>query len=134
MSIVASHLADRYQFGRPLGSGGAADVLSAQDTLLGRPVAIKVLHQRLGRDSALVGRFERAEREAARLSHPNAATVYDVGAHGRTHYVVTELVDGRTLAELLGRVGALPPDDAVRLAVQVAAARVRARPSSAAVW
>ncbi|HJW14110.1 MAG TPA: protein kinase, partial [Thermoanaerobaculia bacterium] len=95
------------------------EVYRARDTRLEREVAVKVLPERLARDAELVRRFEREARAVAALSHPNILTIYDVGTHGEVSYVVTELLDGDTLAARLAP-GPLPWPAAVAIAMAVA--------------
>jgi serine/threonine-protein kinase len=110
-------MSGRYQLEEPLGHGGMASVYRARDTSLGREVALKVLAENLTGDEDLRKRFLREARLAARLSHPNVVSVYDVGEEedGRP-YIVMELVDGETLAER----GRVPPDEARALTLQAA--------------
>jgi serine/threonine-protein kinase len=111
--------AGRYRLERPLGHGGMATVYLARDTELDRPVAVKLLAESLAGDAVFRKRLLREARLAARLSHPNVVSVYDVGEteDGRP-YVVMECVDGLTLADVLRERGRLPADEAVGLAVQ----------------
>jgi serine/threonine-protein kinase len=109
-------LNERYRIEQRLGHGGMATVHRAWDEELQRPVAIKVLSDTLAADPELRRRFVREARAAARLSHPNIVTVYDVGEDDGRPYLVMECVDGGTLD---GR-GPLPPDEAVALALQAA--------------
>src|SRR6185437_16519924 len=91
-----------------LGAGGMAEVFRAEDTRLGRDVAIKVLRPELATDPAFRERFEAEARAAARLSHRHVVAVFDVGeAHDDRPFIVMELVGGGSLAERL-RSGALP--------------------------
>lgn len=114
-------LADRYELGEELGAGGMGRVVRAHDQVLGREVAVKLLHEHLARQPSVRERFMREARSAVRFSHPNAVAVYDAGTEGRTFYIVMELVDGRTLAdELQG--GPLAADRAVHVASSVLAA------------
>lgn len=99
-------LGGRYALLEPLGRGGMAVVYRATDTVLGRPVAVKVLSEALARDPAFVERFRREALATARLAHPSVVTVFDHGSEGDVRYIVMELVDGPTLADLLAR-GAL---------------------------
>jgi eukaryotic-like serine/threonine-protein kinase len=110
-------MSGRYQLEEPLGHGGMASVYRARDTALGREVALKVLAENLTGDEELLKRFLREARLAARLSHPNVVSVYDVGEEedGRP-YIVMELVEGETLAER----GRVSPDEARDLALQAA--------------
>src|SRR5688500_4798806 len=107
-------LDDRYEPGAPLGSGGMAEVVEGFDRNLGRRVAVKFLKTDLP-DPRARERFEREARTAASFTHPNAVTVYDVGDDGQRPYIVMELVEGRTLADLLAEQGPLPPDEAARV-------------------
>jgi WD40 repeat protein len=86
-----------------LGAGGIGEVYRARDPRLGREVAIKVLHSDVASDPERLQRFEREARAVAALNHPNVLTVFDVGTHDGTPYVVTELLEGETLRELLSR-------------------------------
>jgi serine/threonine-protein kinase len=89
------------------------------DRQLKRPVAVKVLSSPFDRDKEFVERFAREAHAAARLNHPNIVAVYDSGSDDGTHFIVTELVEGETLADLLQREGALPPERVVEIAGQV---------------
>ena len=105
----------RYRLEHPLGHGGMATVYLAHDEELGRPVAIKLLAERLAGDPDFRTRFLREARLAARLSHPNIVTVYDAGeAEDGRPYIVMEYVPGTTFAEL----GQIAPSEAVELAIQ----------------
>ena len=105
----------RYRLERPLGHGGMATVYLAHDEELHRPVAIKLLAERLAGDADFRTRFLREARLAARLSHPNIVTVYDAGeAEDGRPYIVMEYVPGTTFAEL----GQIAPGEAVELAIQ----------------
>lgn len=114
-------LNDRYRLLELIGSGGMAVVYKGLDTLLHRPVAIKILREAYAGDPAFVARFQREARAAARLDHPNIVTVYDVGQDGNRHYIVMEYVDGEDLKSLIRRVGRLSVDQAVEIAIQIAA-------------
>jgi serine/threonine-protein kinase len=119
MPDAATILSDRYELGPELGHGGMARVLRGTDRQLGRHVAIKVLSPPYDRDQAFVERFRREAHAAARLNHPSIVAVYDTGSDDGTHYIVTELVDGETLAELLARGGPLPPQRAVDISTEI---------------
>ena len=112
-------LGGRYRLEAPIGSGGMAEVHRGTDTVLGRPVAIKILAPRYAKDAEFVARFRREAQAAARLNHPNVVGVYDTGSDDGTHYIVMEYVEGRTLADFLARNGRLPPMQAVELAEAV---------------
>lgn len=115
-------LGERYRLVRMVGSGGMGTVWEAEDEILGRPVAVKVLSESLGAEEHAVRRFEREARAAARLSGPHVAAVYDFGRSEGRPYIVMELVRGETLADLFAREGPLPPQEAARIATQVAEA------------
>lgn len=112
---------ERYRFERPLGEGGMASVHLARDAELDRAVAVKVLADHLADDPEVRARFLREGRLAARLAHPNVVAVFDAGERDGRPFLVMEHVEGETLAERLGRGGALPPEEAVRLVLQACA-------------
>ncbi|NTV64662.1 MAG: serine/threonine protein kinase, partial [Oscillochloris sp.] len=91
----------RYEIRAELGRGGMARVYHAFDTLLQRPVAIKVLAAQLSMDPEFVQRFEREARTAASLRHPHIVTIYDVGEQDSLHYIAMEFINGRTLHSIL---------------------------------
>ncbi len=93
----------------------------AHDTVLTRPVTVKVLHLALAQDHAFREHFRQESVAAARLAHPNVVSTFDTGDEGGTAYVVTELVTGRSLADVLASEGPRPPAEAVSIADQVAA-------------
>jgi serine/threonine-protein kinase len=115
-------LTGRYRLHRLIARGGMAEVWEATDETLGRRVAVKVLLPHLAGDSSFLDRFRREAVAAARLAHPNVVETYDAGIDHGVAYIVMELVRGRTLREVLGAHGPLPPARAVRIASQVAAA------------
>jgi serine/threonine protein kinase len=113
---VGTVVLDRYIVEAELGSGAMGVVYRARHTKLARSVALKVMHEHLMHEPALVLRFHREARLAAKLSHPNVAAVLDVGeTDDRKHVMVLELVDGRSLAEIMEA-----PLDADRIARFVA--------------
>ena len=105
-----------------IGSGGMGEVYEAHDTKLGRSVAIKVLPEQFARDSERLARFQREAKLLASLNHPNIATIHGLEQSGNTHYLVMELVPGDTLRERIMRDGALPIDEALTIARQIAEA------------
>jgi beta-lactam-binding protein with PASTA domain len=112
----------RYRIVRRLGSGGMADVYCADDTHLGRQVALKVLHRRFAQDQEFVERFRREAKAAAGLSHPNVVGVFDRGEHEGTYYIAMELLNGRTLKEIVGAEAPLPQGRVIDLGTQILAA------------
>ena len=106
-------LADRYQLLRRLGAGPVGAVWEGRDLVLGRPVAVKVVHNRLAADDSFRARLRSLARDAAKVQHPNVVTVLDVDADGR--FIVTELVEGPSTRRLLAGQGTLPPETAMRL-------------------
>ena len=113
-------LAGRYRLTARLGRGGFGEVWRADDTVLGREVAVKTLIVS-GDGDALLRRFEREARTLARLDHRNIVTVYDTGADDGTGYVVMQLLAGPSLAALVAEHGPLPLDQALDYASQAAA-------------
>ena len=114
-------LGQRYRLLRRIASGGMGTVWEAEDTVLHRPVAVKVLADGFSADQEFVERFRREARAAAGLSHPDVARVFDYGEDDGTQFIVMELLDGETLATRLSR-GPLDSDEAVRVARRVAEA------------
>jgi serine/threonine-protein kinase len=112
-------LGGRYEVQGELGRGGMARVYRGTDTLLGRPVAVKILWAQYADDASFVTRFRREARAAARLNHPNLVRVYDTGSDDGVHYIVMEHVDAKTVADLLSGDGRIMPDRAVELAKAV---------------
>src|SRR3990172_2512584 len=98
-----------YEIVAPLGAGGMGEGYRAQDTRLGRDVAIKVLPQHLAATPEVRARFEREARTISQLNHPHICTLHDVGHQDGIDYLVMELLLGETLAERLKR-GPLPPE------------------------
>ncbi len=110
---------NRYRLDNKMGEGGMATVYCGTDTLLRRRVAIKVLRAQYASDEEFVRRFYQEAESAARLSHPNIVNTYDVGHEGETYYIVMELVDGPSLAEIIAADGRLPEPVAIDYAAQI---------------
>jgi Tol biopolymer transport system component/predicted Ser/Thr protein kinase len=108
-----------YEIKAVLGAGGMGEVYRARDTRLNRDVAIKVLPPAFSADPDRLRRFEQEARAAAALNHPNILAVYDIGVQAGSPYVVSELLDGQTLRELL-EAGPLSVRKSVDYAVQIA--------------
>jgi len=109
----------RYRIIGRLGSGGMADVYEAEDTQLGRRVALKLLYRRFAEDAEFVERFRREASSAAGLSHPNIVQVFDRGQWDGTYYIAMELLEGRNLKEVVRDHGALDPALAADIVLQI---------------
>lgn len=120
--MVQRVLDQRYELMELVGSGGMADVYRAQDRLLNRSVAVKILHEQFRRDEEFIGKFHREAQAAARLSHPHIVNIFDVGIFGDDHYIVMEYVSGDTLKNLIHEKGHLSVEDALRIAREIAEA------------
>ena len=114
-----------YEIVGPLGAGGMGEVYRARDTRLDRSVAIKVLPSHLSAAPDLRERFDREARAVSRFTHPNIATLFDVGYDNSTHFLVMELVEGETLADRLAK-GPLPLRELLRYGAEIASALERA--------
>ena len=112
----------RYRIVRKLGTGGMANVYLAEDEVLGRRVAIKILNDRHAGDDQFVERFRREAKNAASLSHPNIVSIYDRGEAEGTYYIAMEYLDGRSLKELIIARGPAPVHVAIDYARQILAA------------
>ena len=107
---------NRYRVIGLLGTGGMARVYRARDELLGREVALKVLSERLSNDRSFIERFRREAQNAAGLNHPNIVALYDYGDEDNRYFIVMELIEGRSLSEVLDEDGALMPERAAEIA------------------
>jgi serine/threonine-protein kinase len=118
-SLINTLFDGRYRILRKLGSGGMANVYLAEDEELGRRVAIKILNDRYAEDDLFIERFRREAKSAAGLSHPNIVSIYDRGEAEGTYYIAMEVIEGRSLKELIMTRGALPIGTAVAYAKQL---------------
>jgi serine/threonine-protein kinase len=109
----------RYRILNRIGSGGMADVYVAEDTHLGRQVALKMLHHRFAQDQEFVERFRREASAAAGLQHPNVVGVFDRGDHDGTYYIAMEFLQGETLKDLIKRESPLTQERAIDLGIQI---------------
>jgi serine/threonine-protein kinase len=114
---AGQQIGTRYRLVRRIGSGGMADVWSADDEMLGRQVALKFLHERFGEDEQFVERFRREAESAAGLQHPNIVSVYDRGEHEGRYWIAMEYVQGAALKDLIER--GLSPAESVEIVRQV---------------
>lgn len=120
MELVGKILGNRYEILEKIGTGGMATVYEAKCRLLNRKVAIKVLKDEFSNDSEFIKRFQVEAQSAASLSHPNIVSIYDVGNEDGLHYIVMELIKGKTLKEVINEKGKLPWDEATNIASQIA--------------
>jgi non-specific serine/threonine protein kinase len=118
---TGTHLGS-YEVLAPIGSGGMGEVYKAHDTKLGRDVAIKVLPEAFAKDLERLSRFQREAKMLASLNHPNIATIHGLEQSNGTNFLVMELVAGETLAERINRDKAVPVQEALKIAVQIAEA------------
>jgi len=109
----------RYRILRKLGSGGMANVYLAEDEELGRRVAIKILNDRYANDELFIERFRREAKSAAALSHPNIVSIYDRGEAEGTYYIAMEVIEGRSLKELILTRGPLPIGQAIAFTYEI---------------
>jgi eukaryotic-like serine/threonine-protein kinase len=120
MTIDAETIIDgRYRVLSRLGSGGMAEVYLAEDQLLGRQVALKVLHHHFAEDQEFVERFRREASSAAGLSHQNIVGIFDRGEWNGTYYIAMEYVAGRSLKTIVREQGPLDPAAAIDIVVQI---------------
>jgi hypothetical protein len=120
MNAPGTLLNDRYRLGPLLGEGGMAVVYRAHDETLDREVAVKILRSQFASDEDFVRRFRQEARNAAALSHPSIAPVFDTGVEGELEYIVMQLVDGPDLERVLADSGRLPVSEALRITSDVA--------------
>ncbi len=120
--IVGQVLNERYEILEKIGEGGMAIAYRGRDRVLGRAVAIKIMRPELATDAGFLARFRREARAAAGITHEHIAAVYDTGSDGPYHYIVMEYVAGESLHDRLRREGALPLDQALRIAGETAEA------------
>src|SRR5215212_153669 len=109
----------RYRIIGRIGSGGMADVYEAEDTQLGRRIALKLLYRRFAEDAEFVERFRREASAAAGLSHPNVVQVFDRGEIDGTYYIAMEFLEGRSLKQLVREEGPLDPARAIEITIQI---------------
>jgi len=121
MTLEAGTRLGPYEILEPIGAGGMGEVYKAQDTRLGRTVAIKVLPEALAADTERRQRLEREAKAISQLSHPHICTLFDIGHEAGVDFLVMEFIDGESLATRL-TTGALPIDEVLRYAVQMAEA------------
>src|SRR5213075_1587073 len=119
---VGTLLSGRYRLDAQIGTGGMSTVYRSFDTVLERPVAIKLMHREIASHSEQLERFRREARAVAQLSHPHIVTVLDAGEDEGTPFIVFEYVEGETLKERIRRCGRLAIPEAIAYAVEIARA------------
>src|SRR5262245_602809 len=119
MDDLTGRSISHYAIGRRLGAGGMGVVYEAEDTRLGRRVAVKFLPREMAQDAVSLERFQREARAASALNHPGICTVYAIEEHDRRHFIVMELLEGQTLAQMIGR-QPFPLDQVLALGIQIA--------------
>ena len=122
MNLEGRLLGNRYEMIENVGNGGMATVYRAKDHVLNRDVAVKVLRDEFTTDDEFVKRFNAEAQSAASLAHPNIVSVYDVGSEGDVHYIVMEMIKGKTLKEIINEDGALSWKWSLNVAIQIASA------------
>ena len=122
MNLEGRLLGNRYEIIENIGNGGMATVYKAKCHVLNRYVAVKVLREEFTTDEEFVKRFNTEAQSAASLTHPNIVSVYDVGSEGDLHYIVMELVKGKTLKDIINEDGVLSWKWSVNVAIQIASA------------
>lgn len=127
LSLIGTLVGERYQVNRILGRGGMGAVFEAEHVHMKKLVALKVLHGYMSQNPEVVQRFEREAVAAGRLQHPGIVAATDFGRLGTdSFYLALELVEGESLAELLAREGALAPERALHIAIQINSALIAA--------
>lgn len=117
--MIGTVLINRYEILEKIGSGGMAVVYKAKDTLLGRLVAVKILHEQFAQDETFVRHFRREAQSGAGLSHPNIVSIFDVGRHQDDHFLVMEYVEGTNLKDIIKRFGPLEEDHVLRMGIEL---------------
>lgn len=120
MELVGEVLGNRYEIVEKVGEGGMATVYKAKDRTLFRNVAIKVLKDEFANDQEFIKRFQIEAQSAAALSHPNIVSIYDVSNDGNIHYIVMELIEGKTLKDIINIEGRLDWKTSAEIASQIA--------------
>ena len=124
--MIGKLLGGRYEIIEKIGGGGMALVYKARCRLLDRYVAIKVLREEFTSDEEFIRKFRRESQAAAKLSHPNIVSIYDVGVEGDIYYIVMEYIKGKTLKEVIREKGKLSFEETVDYSIQIAEALAHA--------
>ena len=129
MIVKGQCINDRYEIEKLIGEGGMANVYLAQDKVLDRKVAVKVLRGDLADDEKFVRRFQREALAASSLSHPNIVEIYDVGEDEGNFYIVMEYIEGKTLKQLIKKRGVLSLSETIDIMLQLLDALAQAHDS-----
>ena len=119
--LLVGQTIGHYKISKRIGTGGMGEVYLATDITAGRKAALKLLPARFTGDAERLKRFQQEARAVVGLNHPNILTVYEIGEDHSTHYIASELIEGETLRQRLGR-GRMELSEAVDVAIQVASA------------
>ena len=122
MDLEGKLIGNRYEILEIIGKGGMATVYKAQDTILKRYVAVKVLREEFTTDEEFIRRFNTEAQSAASLAHQNIVSIYDVGNENNIYYIVMELIQGKTLKQIIDEDGVLPWKWALNISIQIASA------------
>ena len=122
MNLEGKLIGNRYEILEKIGNGGMATVYKAQDTILKRYVAVKVLREEFTTDEEFIRRFNTEAQSAASLAHQNIVSIYDVGMENNIYYIVMELIQGKTLKQIIDEDGVLPWKWSLNIAIQIASA------------
>ena len=122
MNLIGKMLDNRFEILEKIGNGGMATVYKAKCHVLNRYVAIKILRDEFTTDSEFIKRFNTEAQSAASLTHPNIVSIYDVGNEDNLYYIVMELIQGKTLKEIINEDGMLSWKWSVNIAIQIASA------------
>lgn len=122
MNLEGKLIGNRYEILEKIGNGGMATVYKAQDQILKRYVAVKVLREEFTTDEEFIRRFNTEAQSAASLAHPNIVSIYDVGTQDNIYYIVMELIQGKTLKQIIDEDGVLPWKWSLDIAIQIASA------------
>ena len=122
MNLEGRVIGNRYEIINRIGNGGMATVYKAKDLTLNRFVAVKVLREEFTTDAEFIKRFNIEAQSAASLAHPNIVSIFDVGQEDNIYYIVMELIQGKTLKEIIDEDGVLPWKWSLNIAIQIASA------------
>ena len=122
MNLEGKLIGNRYEILEKIGNGGMATVYKAQDTILKRYVAVKVLREEFTTDEEFIKRFNTEAQSAASLTHQNIVSIYDVGMEDNIYYIVMELIQGKTLKQIIDEDGVLPWKWSLNISIQIASA------------